>query len=698
MKHDDDEKCCCHNEEVHKEHDKECSCHHDKEHEAHKEHDKECSCHHEHKKKKSHHSCSCCHDDDDDDNEEETSPVKIIVSAILFAAAITTEHLFPSLKAVSLALYAASYLLCGKDIVIEAVENLFKGKCFSEEFLMALATIGAVAVGEYSEAVAVMILFQTGEFLEDKASDKTRNSIARLVDIRSESAVVIKDSKEIKVHPGEVSVGDIIIVKPGERIPLDGIIYEGEFLADTSALTGESVPRKLTAGDEVLSGFINTNSVIKIQVTKEFSKSAVSRILEMVEEAQEKKASAQKFISRFAKIYTPLVCLAAIFTAIIPPLIMGGGTETFKIWIYRACEMLVVSCPCALVISVPLTFFAGLGLASKNGILIKGSNYMELLAKAEIAVFDKTGTLTKGVFEVTEIHPSKELGLTQEELLALITHAEFHSSHPISQSLKKAHNCPECINISPEQAEEISGHGIRCVMEEKTVLCGNKKLMKRENITGIEEYTGTGTIVYCAVDGHFAGWVAISDILKKETPEAIKTLKKNGITQTVMLSGDSLKNAENIAKEAGIDKTVAELLPQDKVTQLEHIMEENKGKTVIYTGDGINDAPVLAASHVGIAMGGIGSEAALEAADAVIMDDNLLKISLAVKTAKKTMKKLRQNIIFSLGIKILILILCGAGLTNMWMAVFGDVGVTLLAILNSTSLLWVKMKENSARN
>ncbi len=639
--------------------------------------------------------CPCC-----EENDEEFSPAKLVVSLVFFLLAIFTEKIFAQkiplpaeiFRGLSLAFYCVSYLLSGFGVLKEAVENLLKGRCFNEEFLMALATVGAICIGEYSEAVAVMLLFETGEFLEEKASEKTKKSISTLMDIRPDSARAVRDGKEIVLPPEQVKIGEKILVRPGERIPLDGKIVLGKTMVNTVALTGESVPREVSEGDSVLSGFVNESGVIEIIVEKEFGESTVARIIEMAESAQEKKAHAEKFITRFAKIYTPLVCLFAVAVAVLPPVIFGGG---FKTWIYRALEILVVSCPCALVISVPLSFFSGIGLASRNGILIKGSAYIESLSKTGVAVFDKTGTLTKGVFEVTSVIPA-ENSVSKDELAAIVTHAEFHSSHPISKSLKKFHQCEKCGQISVEAAEEISGHGIKCILDGSEILAGNEKLMRRENVSGFapQENSGAGTVVYVARNKKFLGEIVISDVPKENSAAAVKKLHDLGVKKVVMLTGDNERTAKSVAAQLSLDEFHAELLPQDKVLRMEEIIASNKKnqgeKSVIFTGDGINDSPVLARSDVGISMGNLGSDAAIEASDVVIMDDNLEKIPLAIKICRKTLRNVKENISFSLSVKILVLILCASGVANMWAAVFSDVGVCMLAILNSLRLFRVK--------
>lgn len=646
----------------------------------------------------------CCeldheHEEHGHGHEEEMSLKKIILSALLFAAGIVVEKFIaPSagdnvqmVRGIFLALYFGSYILCGLPVIREAVEGLSKGKCFGEAFLMALATIGAVAIGETMEACAVMILFQLGEYLEDKASDKTKDTIEELLDIRPDTACVIRGGKEVVIDADDVEVGETIIVKPGELVPLDGIVSKGSTMVDTSALTGESVPREIGEGEEILSGFVNARAVIEIKVTKEFGESTVSKILDLIENAQGKKASTEKFITRFAKVYTPIVCILAVAVAVVPPTILGWN-ENFRTWLYRACEMLVVSCPCALVISVPLSFFAGIGRGGKDGILVKGSSYLELLSRAETVAFDKTGTLTKGVYEVTAVEVAEGCSLSKDELAALVTHAEYYSDHPVSKSLKNFHTCENCGKLTVEEAEEISGHGIKCIVDGKKVLAGNKKLMLLEKVLGFNENIDSekksaGSVVYVAVDGVFAGKIIVSDVVKENAKSAIEKIHNVGIPTTVMLTGDTKDNAQAIADSIGIDEVRAELLPQDKVEEIERFMGNRNGGTVVFVGDGINDAPVLTRSDVGIAMGVMGSDSAIEAADIVIMDDNIENVALAIKLAKKTMVNVKQNIAFSIAVKVAILGLCACGFVNMWLAVFGDVGVCLLTILNSIRLL-----------
>lgn len=579
-------------------------------------------------------------------------------------------------------MFAAAYLICAKGVLINAVKNIFKGQIFDEQFLMAAASIAALAIGEYPEAVAVMLFYQVGEWFEDYAVDKSRDSIQSLVGLRPDKAFVLRDGAIVQTAPEQVQIGETIQVKAGERIPLDGVVLEGNSFVDTSALTGESVPREIFAGAQVMAGFVNQSGLITIKVTKSADESSVSRILELVENAADKKARAQKFITRFAKVYTPLVCLAAVLVAIVPPIFVGAQWST---WVYRAIMFLVVSCPCALVISVPLSFYGGIGLASSKGILIKGSNYIELLSKAKIAAFDKTGTLTQGVFVVNEIHPSAVSKISQEELVAIATHAEKFSDHPISKSLKIAHHCPKCESVALKNVQEIRGQGIKVEIEGQTILAGNIKLMEAFNVQQILPCSkeDIGTIVHVAVDGIYQGHIVISDKIKEQSRGALLALKKAGIKKTVMLTGDAQTAADATAKALGIDQTAAELLPQDKVARLEELIKEG---TTIFAGDGINDAPVLARADVGIAMGALGSDAAIEASDVVVMNDDLNKIYDAIKISKRTMRVVWQNIALSLGIKFGIMALAVPGVANLWLAVFGDVGVLIAASLNALRL------------
>jgi Cd2+/Zn2+-exporting ATPase len=607
--------------------------------------------------------------------------IKIIVAFILFVIALAVP--FPY-EWINNTIFVISYLIVGLEIIIEAIENIFKGEIFDENFLMSIATIGAFAIGEFPEAVAVMLFYKVGEAFEDYAVDKSRKSIADLMNIRPDYANVNRNGELQKVNPEEVKIGDIIVIKPGEKIPLDGIVKEGNSMVDTMALTGESVPRSVNVGDEVLSGCINQNGLLTVEVTKEFTESTVSKILDLVENASNKKSKSENFISKFAKFYTPTVVFLAVALAIIPPFILKVGT--FTDWLYRALTFLVVSCPCALVVSIPLGFFGGIGGASKKGILVKGSNYLEALAETELIVFDKTGTLTKGVFNVQKVYTNN---VTEEELLKLAAHAESFSNHPISLSLKRAYG-KEIDNNIITKTEELSGRGVRAIVDGKTVLIGNDKLMQ-ENGIEFTECEDIGTISYVAIDNEYAGYILIADKIKDDSYTAIKELKNSNIKKTIMLTGDRKAVGESVAKELNIDKVYTELLPDGKVEKVEELIKEKskKGK-LAFVGDGINDAPVLALADIGIAMGGLGSDAAIEAADIVIMTDEPSKISTAIKISKKTLKLVRENIYFAIAVKILVLALSAFGLSTMWEAVFADVGVTVIAILNSLRALKVK--------
>ena len=604
--------------------------------------------------------------------------IKIVIAFILFIIALVIN--FPN-EWINKVLYIIAYLIVGFEIVLEAIENIFKGKIFDENFLMSIATIGAFAIGEFPEAVAVMLFYQVGELFQSYAVDKSRKSIVSLMDIRPDYANVKRNNEISKINPEEVKIGEKIIVKPGEKIPLDGKIIKGNSMLDTSALTGESLPREVKENDEVLSGCINQNGLLEIEVTKEFGESTVSKILDLVENASSKKSKSENFITKFAKYYTPAVVIIAVFLAVIPTLVIEGAE--FTDWLYRALTFLVVSCPCALVISIPLGFFGGIGGASKKGILVKGSNYLEALSNSEIVVFDKTGTLTKGVFEVQKIEP---VGILKEELIKYAAYAESYSNHPISVSIKKAYG--EEINTNLiSKTEELSGRGVVATIEDKEVLAGNEKLMQEKNI----KYTKcneVGTIVYIAINKEFAGYIVISDEIKEDSKKAINDLKRNNIKQTVMLTGDRKDVGESVAKEIGIDKVYTELLPNGKVEKVEQLLKEKteKGK-LVFVGDGINDAPVLALADIGIAMGGLGADSAIEAADIVIMTDEPSKINTAINISKKTMRIVKQNIIFAIGIKIAVLILSAFGLSTMWEAVFADVGVSVIAIINSLRAL-----------
>ena len=606
---------------------------------------------------------------------------RIIIGAAVLATAVLLSL---NNEWLQIALFIISYIIVGGDVVKRAVKNIFKGQVFDENFLMSIATIGAFFIGEYPEGVAVMLFYQVGELFQSYAVGKSRKSIASLMDIRPDYANVKKGDELVKVDPDEVQIGDIIVIKAGEKIPLDGKVIEGSSMIDTSALTGESVPREVEVGSDILSGCININGVITAEVTKEFGESTVSKILDLVENASSKKSNSEQFITKFARYYTPVVVIIAVFLAIIPPLVIDGAT--FSDWIYRALAFLVVSCPCALVISIPLSFFGGIGGASKKGVLVKGSNYLEALAETEIVVFDKTGTLTKGVFNVQEIHPE---GVSKEELLELTAHAESYSNHPISLSLKRAYS-KEIDNGRVSDVEEISGHGVTATVDGKKVMAGNIKLMKMMDIPYFKGEL-IGTIVHVAVNNKYIGYIVIADEVKEDSAQAIKELKAANIKQTVMLTGDNKSIGSKVAKELGLDKVYAELLPADKVEKLEELFSQKskKGK-LAFVGDGINDAPVLARADIGIAMGGLGSDAAIEAADVVIMTDEPSKIATTMKISKKTLKIAHQNIVFAIGIKIIVLILSAFGITTMWAAIFADVGVTIIAVLNAFRALNVK--------
>lgn len=623
--------------------------------------------------------CEHHHHVHEEENNERIILSRIVLAILLFITAMLFTH-STILKCTVLGM---AYLIAGYDILIKALKNIIKGKVFDENFLMGIATLGAIGIKEYPEAVMVMVLYQIGEYLQDKAVEKSQNSITELMDIRPDYANIEKNGDLTKISPYEVKIGDTIIVKTGEKIPLDGIIIDGSATLDTSALTGESRPREVKIGDEAISGCINTNGLLKIRVTKEYGQSTVSKILDLVENASSKKTKTENFITKFAKIYTPVVVLAALFLAILPPLIFGSN---FSVWINRALTFLVISCPCALVISVPLGFFAGIGGASKCGILVKGSSYLELLSKPETIVFDKTGTLTQGCFKVVKI--VQQEGTTKEELLELTAYAESYSNHPIALSIKKAYDK----NIDKNRISEISeiaGNGVRAEINGCSILVGNENLLKNHNIS-YQKANETGTIVYTAKNSKFLGHIVISDELKEDAQKAIIELKKLKL-QTVMLTGDTEESGLTVAKELNIDKTYTQLLPIDKVDKIEDIIEQKtKNKSVIFVGDGINDAPVLTRADVGIAMGGLGSDAAIEAADVVIMDDKPTKVATAIKIAKQTLTIVKENIAFALGIKVLFLILGAFGFVTMWGAVFADVGVTLIAVLNSLRALKIK--------
>ena len=603
---------------------------------------------------------------------------KIVIALVLFVIALLIP--FPY-KWINNVIFIASYLIVGLEIVLKAIRNITRGKVFDENFLMAIATIGAFGIGEFPEAVAVMLFYQVGELFQSYAVDKSRKSISSLMDIRPDYANVKKENEVLKVSPEEVKIGELIVVKPGEKIPLDGVVEEGKSMLDTSSLTGESMPQDVSVGDSVLSGCINKSGLLTIKVTKEFGESTVSKILDLVENASSKKSKSENFITKFAKYYTPAVVIIAVLLAIVPPIIIKD--TVFTDWLYRALTFLVVSCPCALVISIPLGFFGGIGGASKKGILVKGSNYLEALAQTEIVVFDKTGTLTEGIFEVQKI---EAVDIEKEELLELAAYTENHSNHPISLSVKNAYkNKIDMKKIT--ETEEIAGLGVKAIIDGRQVLVGNDKLMEQAKIN-YEKSTEIGTILYVAIDNKFAGYIVIADKIKDDSKKTIEILKENNIKKTVMLTGDKKQVGEHVADILGLDEAYTELLPDGKVKKVEELLKQKSEKRkLVFVGDGINDAPVLALADIGIAMGGLGSDAAIEAADVVIMTDEPSKIGNAIQISKKTMRIVRENIIFSLVVKIAVLILTACGLSTMWEAVFADVGVSIIAILNSLRVL-----------
>ncbi len=607
--------------------------------------------------------------------------IKLIIGAVIFGVAV----LFEFKTSIEFTLFFISYILVGGEVLLKAFRNILRGEVFDENFLMSVATIGAFAIKEFPEGVAVMLFYQVGEFIQDIAVNRSRKSIASLMDIRPDYANLKTGDKIQKVSPDDVKIGDFIVVKPGEKVPLDGKVVEGFSMVDTSALTGESVPREIEAGNEVLSGFINKNGLLTIEVQKEFGESTVTKILDLVQNASNKKAPTENFITKFARYYTPVVVIVAVFLAVLPPLVVQGAT--FSEWLYRALVFLVISCPCALVISIPLGFFGGIGGASKRGILVKGSNYLEALNNVDIVVFDKTGTLTKGVFKVTEINT--EDNISKEELLEYAAYAESYSNHPIATSILKEYGQDVDKNLI-ENYNEISGHGIKVNVKGREVLAGNVKLMNSENISYKASDT-LGTVVHLALDGNYAGYIVISDEVKEDAKDAIKELKALGVKNTVMLTGDNKVIAEKVSRKLGVDEFYAELLPNEKVEKMELLDSKKspKGK-LLFVGDGINDAPVLARADVGFAMGGLGSDAAIEAADVVIMTDEPSKIATAIKIAKRTRKIVWQNIIFAIGVKLIVLALGAGGIATIWEAVFADVGVTIIAVLNAMRVLNVK--------
>ena len=616
---------------------------------------------------------------------------RIIAAAVIYVPLFVLEHMgkleFQSEIPVQFLLFMIPYLIVGWDIIYRAVRNISHGQVFDENFLMCIATFGALGVKEYSEAVAVMLFYQIGELFQSYAVNRSRQSISAMMDICPEYANIEEDGKLKQVDPDDVEIGTEIVIKAGERVPLDGVVVSGTSFVDTSALTGESVPREVTEGSEIISGCVNGSGLLKVRTTKEFDDSTVAKILELVENASSKKAHVENFITKFAKYYTPIVVCAAVVLAFLPPVILGGG---FAEWIQRACIFLVISCPCALVISVPLGFFGGIGAASKQGVLVKGSNYLEALSEMKTIVFDKTGTLTKGEFVVSEVIPN---GWEKEGLLEVASLAEGYSDHPISAALRKAYEEAELGELSMdrvEQTEEIAGHGIRAKIDGRVVYAGNAKLMEEEGVE-YELCAIPGTVVYLAAEKEFLGTIVISDTVKPEAKRAIAQLKKSGVKKTVMLTGDRKDVGEAVAESLGIDEVYTDLLPGDKVDKVEALLGELGEKEKLgFVGDGINDAPVLSRADIGIAMGSMGSDAAIEAADVVLMDDNILKISSIMRIAGKTLQIVHQNIVFALGVKVLVLILGALGMANMWEAVFADVGVSVIAILNSMRTLKVK--------
>ena len=606
--------------------------------------------------------------------------VIIIISAVLFAIALFVKMN----QTLQLILMLVAYILLGKDTVLKAVKNVEKGDFFDENFLMTIATLGAIIIGEYPEAVAVMLFYEIGELFQSYAINKSRKSIADMMDIKPEYANVIRDNKSQKVDPDEVQIGETIEIKPGERVPLDAIIIKGETTLDTSALTGESVPVEVREGATILSGCININALILAKVTKEYFDSTVNKVLDLVENAASKKSTSERLITRFAKIYTPIVIGLAVLLAIFPPII--SGEYNFRVWIFRALSFLVVSCPCAFVISIPLSFFSGIGAASRAGVLIKGGNYLEALSKVDTVVLDKTGTLTKGVFNVQKVIVIDK-NIKEDEFISLVAMAESGSNHPISKSIQKYYN-REIDTNSINSIKEISGKGIEAVINNKKILIGNEKLIDVPNDIIVNDI---GTILYVEIENKFTGYIVISDEIKKDAKKAIKDLKDIGIKKSVMLTGDVEKVAKKVGEELGLDEIYSNLLPQDKVSKFEEIIKNKNSKgNVVFVGDGINDAPVLARADVGIAMGAMGSDAAIEAADVVIMTDEPSKIVTAIKSSKKTMKIAMQNIILAFGVKAIALILSALGIADMWMAVFADTGVTILAVLNSFRALKIE--------
>ncbi len=616
--------------------------------------------------------------------KQRTMLIRIIATAVLMAVL----YLLPIDAEQKTALYLIPYLLIGYDILRKAVLGILHGQVFDENFLMAVATVGAIGIGEMTEGVAVMLFYQIGELFQSYAVGKSRRNITALMDIRPDYANIEQDGELVQADPDEVAVGTVIVVKPGEKLPIDGVVTEGAASLNTSALTGESVPREVAVGDAVISGCVNMNGLIKVRTTKEFGESTVSKILDLVENSSMKKSRSENFITRFARIYTPAVCLGALLLALCPPLIsilFLDRAAQWAVWLERALTFLVISCPCALVISIPLSFFGGIGGASAKGVLVKGSNYLEALASAGVVVFDKTGTMTKGVFEVTKLSP---VGMSEEELLYYAAHAESFSTHPISESLRRAYGKSVDMSVVSD-VEETGGRGVQAKVGGKCVAAGNRKLMQQLNIDCAES-GGDGTEVHIAVDGRYAGWILIADVLKPTAEQAVRALQRSGVRKTVMLTGDSKRVADAAAEQLGVDEVKSELLPGDKVAEVERLLsEKGKNEKLAFVGDGINDAPVLSRADIGIAMGALGSDAAIEAADVVLMDDDPLKIALAMRIARKTLRIVYQNIVFALAVKAACLILGAFGIANMWWAIFADVGVMVIAVLNATRALVV---------
>lgn len=614
--------------------------------------------------------------------------IRIITSAVLLAVAIILDKTISINKYLMAAIYLVPYFVIGYDILKKAALGIFHGQVFDENFLMAVATVGAIGLGDFKEGVAVMLFYQIGELFQSIAVGKSRKSISALMDIRPDYANVEKDGHLVRVDPSEVEIGTVITVNPGEKVPIDGIIEEGSTTLNTSALTGESLPRDAKTGDEVISGSVNMTGVIRIRTTKSFGESTASKILDLVENSSMKKSRSENFITKFARYYTPIVCAGALILAAVPPVfnVIAGNPSAWQVWLTRAFTFLVISCPCALVISIPMSFFGGIGCASKNGILVKGSNFLEALSKTKYVVFDKTGTLTKGVFEVTGVYP--ESNITKDDLLRLAAFAESASSHPISQSIRAAYG-KEIPQNDAIDIKEIAGHGVSATVDGSTVCAGNKKLMALCGAQITSEHND-GTVVYVAKDGKYIGCITISDVVKPDSKRAMNALKAAGI-KTVMLTGDSKATADKVAADLGIDTAKSELLPADKVSEVEKLLsEKQKGETLAFVGDGINDAPVLSRADIGIAMGALGSDAAIEAADVVLMDDKPSKIALAMKISGKTLKIVKENIAFALAVKLVCLVLGAIGKANMWIAIFADVGVMVLAVINATRALKIK--------